>query len=105
MTRQERRLAVETIGQSPMTGAWQPGLAACRRTTRYRHRSANAHRDYRGHAKKILHDHARHFNDHRPHQGRNQLAPDDEPTSSPWPHTRIERHEAVSGLNEYRNAA
>ncbi|MGR3939493.1 integrase core domain-containing protein [Streptomyces sp. BRA346] len=29
----------------------------------------------RGHAKKILHDYAHRFNAHRPHQGRDQLAP------------------------------
>nr|WP_280700152.1 integrase core domain-containing protein [Kitasatospora sp. GP82] len=29
----------------------------------------------RGHAEKILHEYARHFNRHRPHQGRRQLAP------------------------------
>ncbi|WP_258382636.1 integrase core domain-containing protein [Streptomyces sp. NTH33] len=33
----------------------------------------------RGHAEKILHDYARHFDAHRPHQGRNRLAPLDDP--------------------------
>ncbi|MEV6993227.1 integrase core domain-containing protein [Streptomyces sp. NPDC093228] len=37
----------------------------------------------RGHAERVLHDYAGHFNAHRPHQGRNQLAPRDAPTSSP----------------------
>jgi len=59
----------------------------------------------RGHAEKILRDYARHFNDHRPHQGRNQLAPNDDPEATPRPHTRIQRRHAVTGLiNEYRNA-
>jgi putative transposase len=59
----------------------------------------------RGHTEKILHDYARHFNNHRPHQGRHQLAPHDDPTVIPLPPTRIERHHAVAGLiNEYRRA-
>jgi hypothetical protein len=59
----------------------------------------------RGHTEKILHDYARHFNNHRPHQGRHQLAPNDDPTVIPLPPTRIERHHAVAGLiNEYRRA-
>lgn len=37
----------------------------------------------RGHAEKILHDYAHHFNSHRPHQGRNQLAPNDDPSVIP----------------------
>ncbi len=60
----------------------------------------------RGHAEKILHDYARHFNDHRPHQGRDQLAPNDDPTVIPLPPARIERRQAVAGLiNEYRRAS
>ncbi len=50
----------------------------------------------RGHAEKLLHDYTHHFNNHRPHQGRHQLAPSTTPTSSrcrqlgsnadkPWP--------------------
>jgi hypothetical protein len=59
----------------------------------------------RGHTEKILHDYARHFNNHRPHQGRHQLAPNDDPTVIPLPPTQIERHHAVAGLiNEYRRA-
>jgi hypothetical protein len=59
----------------------------------------------RGHAEKVLRDYARHFNDHRPHQGRNQLAPNDDPEATPLPHTRIQRRHAVTGLiNKYRNA-
>ncbi|MDW6057366.1 integrase core domain-containing protein [Streptomyces sp. FXJ1.4098] len=37
----------------------------------------------RGHAEKILHDYAHHFNNHRPHQGRDQLAPTDNPNAIP----------------------
>jgi putative transposase len=39
----------------------------------------------RGPAEKILHDYAHHFNSHRPHQGRNQLAPNDDPNVIPCP--------------------
>lgn len=60
----------------------------------------------RGHAEKILHDYARHFNGHRPHQGRNQLAPLDDPDVVPRAAARIERRHAVTGLiNEYHRAA
>ncbi|GAA1933862.1 integrase core domain-containing protein [Streptantibioticus ferralitis] len=60
----------------------------------------------RGHAEKTLHAYTRHFNSHRPHQGRNQLAPFDDPNVIPLPTTRIERKEAVTGLiNEYHRAS
>jgi hypothetical protein len=60
----------------------------------------------RGHTERILRAYARHFNDHRPHQGRHQLAPNDDPTIIPLPPSRIERHHAVTGLiNEYRRAS
>jgi putative transposase len=60
----------------------------------------------RGHAEKVLTDFETHFNCHRPHQGRDQLAPSDDPDVIPFPTYRIERHSAVSGLiNEYRPAA
>ncbi|GGJ64628.1 hypothetical protein GCM10010121_089100 [Streptomyces brasiliensis] len=39
----------------------------------------------RGHAEKILQEYAHHFNTHRPHQGRNQLAPLDDPNVIPLP--------------------
>ncbi|MDF2260858.1 integrase core domain-containing protein [Streptantibioticus ferralitis] len=61
---------------------------------------------HRGHAEKILHDYARHFDGHRPHQGRDQLAPLDDPDVIPLPSTRIERRQAVARLvNEYRSAS
>jgi hypothetical protein len=60
----------------------------------------------RGHAEKILRAYAHHFNDHRPHQGRHQLAPNDDPAVTPLPPPRIERRRAVAGLiNEYRRAS
>jgi hypothetical protein len=60
----------------------------------------------RGHAEKVLRDYARHFNDHRPHQGRGQLAPNDDPTVISLPAGRIERRTAVAGLiSEYRRAS
>ncbi|MER5916772.1 integrase core domain-containing protein [Streptomyces sp. NPDC001982] len=60
----------------------------------------------RGHAERILHDYARHFNGHRPHQGRNQLAPLDDPNVISLPAARIQRQQAVAGLiSEYRRAS
>jgi putative transposase len=52
----------------------------------------------RGHAETILRDYAHRFNDHRPHQGRNRLAPDDVPTVAPLPVTRVQRRQAAGGL-------
>ncbi|MGW5866542.1 integrase core domain-containing protein [Streptomyces sp. NPDC055239] len=58
------------------------------------------------HAEKILHDYAKHYNDHRPHQGHNQLAPRDDPDVIPLPTPRIQRHQAVGSLiNEYHRAS
>ncbi|MGO4423985.1 integrase core domain-containing protein, partial [Streptomyces sp. MCAF7] len=60
----------------------------------------------RGHAERVLHDYARHFNGHRPHQARDQLAPLDDPNVIPLPTQRIQRRQAVTGLiNEYRRAS
>ncbi|KAK1186444.1 integrase core domain-containing protein [Streptomyces sp. NBS 14/10] len=60
----------------------------------------------RRHAEQLLHDYTRHFNSHRPHQGRNQLAPFDDPKVIPLPTTRIKRRQAVTGLiNEYHRAS
>lgn len=60
----------------------------------------------RGHAERILRAYARHFNDHRPHQGRRQLAPFDDPNVIPLPADRLDRRRAVAGLiNEYRRAS
>ena len=60
----------------------------------------------RGHAEKVLTGFETHFNNHRPHQGRDQLAPSDDPDVIPFPTYRIRRRPAVAGLiNEYRPAA
>lgn len=60
----------------------------------------------RGHAHKVLHEYATHFNRHRPHQGRRQLAPLDDPNIIPLPATRIERRQAVTGLiNKYHRTS
>ena len=60
----------------------------------------------RGHAEKVLTDFATHFNNHRPHQGRDQLAPSDNPDVIQFPTYRIQRRAAVAGLiSEYRPAA
>ncbi|MEU5930758.1 integrase core domain-containing protein [Streptomyces antimycoticus] len=60
----------------------------------------------RGHAEKILHDYAHHFNSHRPHQGRDQLAPSDNPNVIPLPTARIKRRQSVASLiNEYHRAS
>jgi putative transposase len=60
----------------------------------------------RGHAQKILQEYAAHFNRHRPHQGRNQLAPLDDPNVIPIPAAPVERRQAVAGLiNEYHRAS
>jgi hypothetical protein len=59
----------------------------------------------RSHAEKILHAYARHFNEHRPRQGRSQLAPLDDPNVVRFPAARIQRRRAVAGLiHEYRRA-
>jgi hypothetical protein len=59
-----------------------------------------------GHAETVLRSYARHFNSHRPHQGRGQLAPLDDPDVIPLPTARIERQTVVARLiNEYRQAS
>lgn len=52
----------------------------------------------RGHVEKVRYDYARHFNAHRPHQGRNQLAPLDDPRVIPLPTVQPQRRQAVAGL-------
>jgi putative transposase len=60
----------------------------------------------RDHAEKILHDYARHSNEHRPHQGRDQLPPQNDPNAIPFPTARIEHRQVDAGLiNEYRSAS
>ncbi|MGY0065028.1 integrase core domain-containing protein [Streptomyces sp. LZ34] len=60
----------------------------------------------RSHAESGLRDYAGHFNSHRPHQGRDQLAPSDDPNVIPLPAARIKRRQAVAGLiNKYHRAS
>ncbi|MFF1357315.1 hypothetical protein [Streptomyces sp. NPDC058297] len=60
----------------------------------------------RGHAEKILHNYVDHFNSHRPHRGRDQLAPNDGPNIIPLPAARTERRKAVADLiNAYHRAS
>ncbi len=59
------------------------------------------------HAAKVLSEYAQHYNDHRPHQSRDQLAPNDnhQPTAIPVPRP-IQRRRVLGGvINEYHPAA
>ena len=58
------------------------------------------------HLRRILTEYAQHYNDHRPHQAREQRAPLYEPGEAIDLTARIKRRQAVEGLiNEYRRAA
>jgi transposase InsO family protein len=58
------------------------------------------------HLRKVLADYERHFNDHRPHQSRDQKPPLHEPGRVIDTTARIQRHKVVGGLiNQYRRAA
>ncbi|MGY0064143.1 integrase core domain-containing protein [Streptomyces sp. LZ34] len=54
----------------------------------------------RGHVEKMLHDHARLFDEHRPHQGRNQLAPFERFYNSLRPHQRIANTRSLHPLRQ-----
>jgi putative transposase len=58
------------------------------------------------HLREVLTEYAQHYNDHRPHQAREQRAPLYEPGEAIDLTARIKRSQAVHGLiNEYRRAA
>jgi hypothetical protein len=58
------------------------------------------------HLRRILTEYARHYNEHRPHQSREQRPPLYEPGEAVDVTARIERRQVVHGLiNEYRRAA
>ena len=58
------------------------------------------------HLRQILAEYAQHYNDHRPHQSREQRPPLHEPGQAIDVTARIKRRQAVQGLiSEYRRAA
>jgi len=57
------------------------------------------------HLRRILAEYARHYNEHRPHQSREQRPPLHEPGQAIDTTGRITRRQVVHGLIEYRRAA
>jgi hypothetical protein len=58
------------------------------------------------HLREVLAEYARHYNRHRPHQGRQQEPPLRQPGRTVDITARIERESVIGGLtNEYRRAA
>jgi transposase InsO family protein len=58
------------------------------------------------HLRSVLADYVRHYNGHRPHQGRQQEPPQRQPSHTTGIAARIERRQVLNGLiSEYRRAA
>ena len=58
------------------------------------------------HLRRTLTEYARHYNEHRPHQSRQQRSPLHEPGEAVDVTARIKRRQVVDGpINEYRRAA
>lgn len=58
------------------------------------------------HAVTVLDEFARHFNDHRPHQGREHRPPNHDSAEAISLDEPIHRHRVLGGvINEYRRAA